>query len=1138
MKKELHPSCPDVRVLEDVAAGVCAPELERQTIQHVAQCESCGPRFRGLLRIESKAPMSEAEAAIFKQLKTSSPDMQRTWLAKQGLMANATASGQRKAAKNIPQMVADATHHEIKWLPRLAYAAAGIAAVVSGFVWGPVLLANMELKRADNLVKAAFVEKRTIESRFSGAPAADFRPNPVTLGPNDAASDFERPELAKAQGLVADKVKTGDPRWLQQQGRISLLRGDARGLSDAEKMFETASRKDPNSASLKIDLAVTYYERDSKDEHPNLQKSLDMLLEVLHRNNLNNEDRATALFDLALAYEKTQAWDLAVDTWQKYLDVEKSGPWVEQVKQHLKDAQGKILPKREQGYESPKYFLEEVAKGSLRPEDPEQYFQKALDVWLPQAVEHPDGEYFQAASRLADVLQRQSQDTWLRDFLKASRSRDGTAIAALSAANIANGKGLYDEGAEQAHRAIRGFRASGNVAGAVMSESEVIYAARSVMKGKDCLQAVQPLRSRLDRTSYQWLRSHIYLEESQCENFEGHLAESDASAATSLGLAKQFKFPVLMLRNKGIVAGMKRQQGKLDQSWSKAVEGLALYWKGTYPQERLDQFYSVMVQDALKSGAVYVEEALLRQILAERRSPTTRIQKNFIREGMLHLYLRNILKARNEMNEAAEETRQAALVLDSAAESYAKEYRPMTSLASAQLDLQNQEARQALRSLLAMRDLLTTTQDKIIELGYYRLLGSTYLRLAQLDNAASAYQSAIKLAEESLDNLKNEDERATWLRSTDEAYRGMVRVLVAQQKHKQAFESWEWYESRLAPDKKHLGSKSSVQALPDSSQSRLVYASFPDGIQIWLVKGNSIRSKWVAVERGEFERAVRSFSEKCANADTDLKDIRQEGANLYALLLQPVIEQLVDSDTVVVELDRAVYNLPMEALLGPDGHYFGERYSVMYSPGIWEEESLRPAQAIVPDERLLLLDASHSPQAGFLPGMEAERKNIVGLFPKTKVMDSALTSVPNFQAQLATSDVFHFMGHGKQDGSGTHLVLSDKLTLGAKDFTPEFLQRSRLVVLSACSTSRGEKDGYLDTDSLVHSFLRAGVPNIVSSHWNVDSASSSRLMSSFYGHLITDKSVARAMYNARREMLGTNSHPYYWAGFSVVGRAI
>jgi CHAT domain-containing protein len=409
--------------------------------------------------------------------------------------------------------------------------------------------------------------------------------------------------------------------------------------------------------------------------------------------------------------------------------------------------------------------------------------------------------------------------------------------------------------------------------------------------------------------------------------------------------------------------------------------------------------------------------------------------------------------------------------------------------------------------------------------------------LDQLDNAASAYQSAIKLAEESLDNLKNEDERVAWLRSTDEVYRGMVRVLLAQKKDKQALEAWEWYESRIIQYKKHGGPNSPVQPLPDSTQNRLVYASFPDGIQIWLVKGNSIHSKWAAIERGEFEHAARSFSEKCANADADLKEIRQEGARLYALILQPVIEQLVDSDVVVVELDRAVYNLPVEALVSPDGHYFGEKYSVTYSPGFWEEESLRPQQVIVPEERVLLVDASRSPQSGYLPGMEAERKSIVGLFPRTKVVDSSATNVPDFQAQLATSEVFHFMGHGKQDGSGTHLVLSDKLTLGAKDFTPEFLQRSRLVVLSACSTGRGEKDGYLDTDSLVHSFLRAGVPSIVSSHWNVDSASSSRLMSSFYGHLITDKSVARAMYNARREMLGMNSHPYYWAGFSVVGRA-
>jgi CHAT domain-containing protein len=292
------------------------------------------------------------------------------------------------------------------------------------------------------------------------------------------------------------------------------------------------------------------------------------------------------------------------------------------------------------------------------------------------------------------------------------------------------------------------------------------------------------------------------------------------------------------------------------------------------------------------------------------------------------------------------------------------------------------------------------------------------------------------------------------------------------------------------------------------------------------------------LERSKLEDSVRSFSEKCANADSSLQEIHEEGAKLFAILLQPVVDQLSDGGNVIVELDRSAYNLPFEALQSPDGRYFGEKYSVTYSPGVWVEQSLRPAKAIAAEEPLLLLDASHGPQAGYLPGMDAERKKISGLFPRTSVVDSASISVRDFQARLATSEIFHFMGHGQQDGSGTHLVLNGKLTLGAKDFTPEFLRRSQLVVLSACSTGRGEKDGYLDTDSLVHSFLAAGVPSIVSSHWNVDSASSSRLMTSFYSHLVTDKTAAQAMYNARREMLGANAHPYYWAGFSVVGRAI
>jgi CHAT domain-containing protein len=43
-------------------------------------------------------------------------------------------------------------------------------------------------------------------------------------------------------------------------------------------------------------------------------------------------------------------------------------------------------------------------------------------------------------------------------------------------------------------------------------------------------------------------------------------------------------------------------------------------------------------------------------------------------------------------------------------------------------------------------------------------------------------------------------------------------------------------------------------------------------------------------------------------------------------------------------------------------------------------------------------------------------------------------------------------------------------------------------------------------------------------------------MVSFYKHVLTEPTVAEAMLDARKDMLGKTSHPYYWAGFSVTGR--
>jgi CHAT domain-containing protein len=114
------------------------------------------------------------------------------------------------------------------------------------------------------------------------------------------------------------------------------------------------------------------------------------------------------------------------------------------------------------------------------------------------------------------------------------------------------------------------------------------------------------------------------------------------------------------------------------------------------------------------------------------------------------------------------------------------------------------------------------------------------------------------------------------------------------------------------------------------------------------------------------------------------------------------------------------------------------------------------------------------------------------------------------------------------------LLFNETRALRAQDFTPELFKSSQLVVLAACSSGKG-KDGALDTDNLVHALLASGVPRVIASQWNVDSATTSELMQSFYRNVGKGEPVARAMFEARNEMVKHAQHPYYWASFTVAG---
>jgi len=97
----------------------------------------------------------------------------------------------------------------------------------------------------------------------------------------------------------------------------------------------------------------------------------------------------------------------------------------------------------------------------------------------------------------------------------------------------------------------------------------------------------------------------------------------------------------------------------------------------------------------------------------------------------------------------------------------------------------------------------------------------------------------------------------------------------------------------------------------------------------------------------------------------------------------------------------------------------------------------------------------------------------------------------------------------------------------------------KLVVLSACESAQGEIFRGEGVMGLTRGFMYAGAKTLVVSLWNVDDASTAKLMRAFYQPLLAGPGFnpAASLRTAQLLMLHDErwKDPYYWAAFTVQG---
>jgi CHAT domain-containing protein len=1026
-------------------------------------------------------------------------------------------------------------------------AAAALAAVVA--VNAPALKAKWELRQAKTLVAKAYSKQRATQMRLTAVDFGEYHTPGKELG-SDANSN-DTPELLEAMSKVRKEEDVSrsqgglDPSWWQIKGRLALLE-DSGDSWKAEKAFAEAQAKGASDPGLKIDLAASYFESairsTPENAAPNVSKTINLLNEVLKNPKLSKEDRLVALFDLAVAYQESNMLDLAVATWDKYLEQETdpSSPWSKEAREHRDKAKAQLPPARPAGYNQPLYFLQHSSDPELQ-NDVEQYQEFALARWLPEAFADPGSPSARTLPILAELMQQQHRDSWWKDFLLATKAHDLGAVRALSRAVVADQNDMHVQSLQQSRAAATIFVRNGNLPGELIARFQEVYALQRSLAASDCLHRANQLWTRVLRTNYRWLQGQLALERGICAGLAGD-ADPGPYFQTGRDIAHEFNLPELSLRIAGLEAGLSRREHDYEKAWRLAVEGLAFYWKHSYSPERLYQFYAVMRLCAAEEGSVYEAEELLRRSISvlEESAPD-----DLILQAVLHLRFATLLGEQGQNGAAEVEAEHAKDLLEKipVTEPTARIYSAHAAIELAEFELGHGKAQPALSALESVSDVLAT-QDQLIKLAFYTALGDAKLELHQIDEASAAYERAIDAA--GLVHPTEEASRLPWIRATNQAYRGITRVLLEKKQDEQALAVWEWSKGRLLENRNLLrppvlsvGSTGKAQLVPTTKAIHIIYASFPDRLQIWIVIAGRIQSTSVAVRQADLRRLVRDFTKSCStseSAPTDKTDkMDRQSQELYALLLKPVIAGLADSQTVAIEPDETLHGLSMEALRGPEGEYFGEKYAIAYSPGFEAEKTLRDPRPLRPEESFVAVDASAPTGAGYLPGHDLATRAVRQLHPGARLMRAGEATPAKLKGAMQTSVAFQFFGHARRNGTGMGLDLGAGSLLTAQDLSTLMLPRMRMAVLAACSSGSAQ-NGLLDPGSLVRAFLAGGVPTVLNSHWNVDSQATAELVQSFYLHLATEP-PAQALRDARRELRRTKPHPFYWAAVSLTGKS-
>ena len=360
-----------------------------------------------------------------------------------------------------------------------------------------------------------------------------------------------------------------------------------------------------------------------------------------------------------------------------------------------------------------------------------------------------------------------------------------------------------------------------------------------------------------------------------------------------------------------------------------------------------------------------------------------------------------------------------------------------------------------------------------------------------------------------------------------------------------------------------------VQALLEPGQALLEYFVMQQQVYLWVVDKERLNSFSVGLSRADLSKKLGALRAAISERKP-LKEYQALARELYEQLIAPA-EPFVRGKELIIVPHDVLHNLPFHALVGSDGRYLIEKYSIQYISSASLMQFTQAKRRGLGKKVLAFGNPAGKDSFPELQFAERETAELKKSFPETTQLLKSEATKLKVKELAARYDILHFAAHTelKQDDPLSSAVLlaksnSDNGRLEVRDIFGLDLKAS-LVVLSGCETALGKLSSGDELVGLTRAFIYAGTPSVIASLWKVNDSSTAQLMSSFYRNL-KSKTKVESLRQAQLDLIRgkvsspllaqrgvggiaklgqtsagrssntiTTSHPYFWAPFILIG---